>query len=299
MSHVYRGEPIGRLLEHEFADGTVQSQTIDIYRITQATESELRLDERQAFFGTDIEELPFPIEHETVTFTPGFTSNLGTARHFGSYNWEEPGLVLHMDAETIPRLESVEYTLSYMDDTPGVLGRVETLATGEIRWAGIVVGLTKDGSVNRWRDAMEARATNPSYEDEAEMFSPVTNIDVGRSVSAVAAYPILDAPTKGTLNDMLVHYDDYTVGYGEGQKLEYMDPDEKALALREKLLDAVPVDPSMLSVVVLDGDMMRVSKDDAHFRDVFGLAATDAGVVRDPDHPSLRYDGGHVLGTPR
>lgn len=299
MAHVYRGEPIGRLLDHEFATGTVQSQSVDIHTVQRADEEALRLDERQPFFGTDIEDLPFETDKHTETFTPGFSPNLGTAMHFASYNWEEPGLVLHMDEATIPDLEAVDYSLDYMDRNPGILARVETLADGEVRWAGQVIGLVSDGSVNEWRPEMEQRATNPTYEDEAEMWSPVTNVDVERSTSAVAAYPIIDAPTKGTLNDMLSAYDGYTVGYGDGQKLEYMDTDEKAQRLREELQAQMPMFAEQLAVVCLESDRgLGTDKDDASVRDYFTLAATPDGVVRDPDHPALSYSGGNLLGSP-
>lgn len=273
---IYRGEPLPRLNANEFATGRVQTATVDLWNVYDADAQDLELDHHQPFFGKTAEELPGDVEVTSRTFTPGFTDNLGTATFFSWYSWEAAGLVLGFDPDRIPGVEPVEYRIDYMDEHPGVLARIETLADGEVRWEGQAVGLVNAGTANKWHGDLDGRIDNPTYAKEAEWWTPETDVDVDRALESVVCY----AGTghgKGEIESMLQTFEGYYKGFGNGTAVEYMEAEEQVRALYDEVSDQMSRYADRLVVILLE-EHGWISKDDRDLRENF-LMAYDGSIL--------------------
>lgn len=271
---LYRGEPVARLNENEFRNGLIETAGVDIWEVVHATEDELQLDDRQAFFGTDREDLPFPTDSYTQEFTAGFTDHIGAAVFFSWYDHHEPGIVLSFDSSAIPDIEPVEYELDYMNRNPGILARIETLADGEIRWGGEVIGLHNGGSASRWRPDMPSRVDNKTYIEESEWWTPSTSVPVRSGLQSVVSY-VETGHGDGEIEYVLSNMEGYYVGYGDGHTdAKFLDTDEQIMAYYDALSDEMNDYEDKLTVVLLDTDGAGndVRKSTENLRDKFLMA---------------------------
>lgn len=292
-STVWRGEPISRLNDHEFHDGMVQSASIDIFDVDGGPD-ELEIGKRQAHFGKSVHELPGSVSKRTVTMTPGFTANQGTGYHFANYDREEPGVMLGFNPGALPDLFAVEYTYDFMDAHEGVLGRVETLADGEVRHDGTLVGLTKEGEVRNWGEDVDSRATSPTYEREAEIITYEENVSVEPALHTVVCPVVKNGASNAKAQSRLAFYDGFEVGFGRGRKTSYMDDEELVEHLWENVSEQMNEYGDDLIVLLLDEDR-KVRKDEPFHRDNFLLAYWRGGVIEQWDDPMLSHPTGQLL----
>lgn len=292
-STVWRGEPVSRLNDNEFQDGMVQNAEVDIFDV-DGDPDELEVDSRQAHFGTDVYDLPGEVSKRSVAMTPGFTHNQGTAYHFANYDREEPGVMLGFQSAPLPNLFSVEYTYDFMDDHEGVLGRVETLADGEVRLDGELVGLTKEGDVRNWADDVESRATSPTYEDEAEIITYEESVPIEPALHTIVCPVAKNGASNAKAQSRLAYYDGFEVAYGRGTKTSYLDDEELVEHLWEQVADQMDDYADDLVVLMVDEDR-GVRKTSDFTSDNFLLGYWKGGLITEWDDPIFSYPGGQLI----
>lgn len=213
VSEVYRGEPVEALNIDEFKDNAIDGTAFDVWDYDPTD------DEDESPILNSISNIPGEVAgHRKVDVTGGLTRSIGAAVNFQNPGGFTIGLSLILDANRIVgEVVPIEYGLSWFDRHPGVMARVETLADGEVRVDGDLMGLvdTQAGSgnrtVNKWgRERMEARANSPTYRKEDEIVAMASEIDLDGALKAAVGYYNRRQASGGALEPVLNEQDGFS-----------------------------------------------------------------------------------------
>jgi len=290
---VWRGEPLPRLNRNELLTGRVQQAEVDVYQMKGDRES-LRVGERNAFFGKDVEDIPGGFERESVTMTPGFTANIGTAYHFANTDRDAPGLILGFDPSAVSGLFPVEYDIDFMHANPGVLGRVETLANAEARIGDELLGLLKDGGVRTWGTENETRATSPTYANERELITYETDVPLDGALHTIICPVAVSGANPAVAKNRLADFEGFEVAYGSGTKTSYMDEEDLLENLFEQVTLSMESLPTQVVVLLLE-DAHQNKRDELFPKEEFVAAYSSSGLIEDIHHPDLSVPGGSMF----
>lgn len=179
--YLFRGNTLEDMNELVFDDMQINGNTFPIYSIST---SEDEVDGDEVLYKR-VDDLPYDVTETAVDITGGVTPALGTAFNLNMSTREQHVIIIIDSNEVSNDLRPIEYNIDFMQANEGVLPRIDTLTTGEVRVNGKIAGLTKDRTVNGWGDGALERAGYKSYSTEQELFRYGKTIDVSGAIRGV------------------------------------------------------------------------------------------------------------------
>lgn len=227
---------------------------------------------------------------ETRQIAGGLSSRVAGSMKFAK-NLSSVGATLVFDPSMVqPRPNPIEYNLDWMDDHPGVLARIDSLSTGEVRSAddGRVLGLTweGDGIHKSKRANMEFTATSETYSTEQEWFAYSDTLNLEGSLigglSVVHQQKAMGGSIQGALDDR----EGFSMGgFGKRTSVTRMSTQEQAETLAPLIKqDNTPLrtEGAPYWLVVVEDDRKWKSNGGIE-RSEFVLASNGSQTIRDPD----------------
>jgi hypothetical protein len=227
---------------------------------------------------------------ETRQIAGGLSSRVAGSMKFAK-SLASVGATLVFDPSMIqPQPNPIEYTLDWMDDHPGVLARIDSLSTGEIRSAddGRVLGLTweGDGIHKSKRENMEFTATSDTYSTEQEWFAYSDTLDLDGALigglSVVHQQKAMGGSIQGALDDR----EGFSMGgFGKRTSVSRMSTQEQAETLAPLIKqDNTPLreENAPYWLVVVEDDREWKSNGGIE-RSEFVLASNGTETITDPD----------------
>lgn len=270
----------------DFLFPIIEADELDIWYVEEGEEA---VDDARPKSAPDAPGLTVT-RTETRQIAGGLSSRVAGSMKFAK-NLSSVGVVMVFDPARIdPKPQPITYTLPWMDDHPGVLARIDSLSTGEIRSeaTGEVLGLTwEGGGIHKGKRAnMEFTATSNTYSTEQEYFAYAPQLDLDSSliggVTVVHEQKAMGGSIQGALNE----YEDLSMaGYGGDESITRMDRAEQASRLANRLLSENSIfrGRGLPFYVVVVEDDRRWASNGGIERDEFVLASNGEETVRDPD----------------
>lgn len=227
---------------------------------------------------------------ETRSVAGGLSSRVAGSVKFAQ-NRSSVGATLVFDPSDIqPSPNPIDYTLDWMDDHPGLLARIDTISTGEVRSAddGRLLGLTWDGNVihKAKRANLESTATSDTYSTEQEWFAYSDTLDLDGALigglSVVHQQKAIGGSIQGALDDR----EGFSMGgFGRRTSVTSMSTQEQAETLAPLIAQdntAIREEGAPYWLVVVEDDREWASNGGIE-RSEFVLASNGEETIRDPD----------------
>jgi hypothetical protein len=226
---------------------------------------------------------------DTRSVAGGLSSRVAGSMKFAQ-NLSAVGATLVFDPSDIqPTPNPIEYTLDWMDDHPGLLARIDSLSTGEVRSAndGRLLGLTWEGNgIHKSKRAnMEFTATSDTYSTEQEWFAYTDRLDLEGAMIGGLSVVHQQRSTGGSIQGALADREGFKMGsVGRRTSVTSMSTQEQAEALAPLVSqDSTPIRETGAPywVVVVEDDREWKSNGGIE-RSEFVLASNGEETVRDP-----------------
>ncbi len=227
---------------------------------------------------------------ETRSVAGGLSSRVAGSMKFAQ-NRSSVGATLVFDPSAIqPSPNPIEYTLDWMDDHPGLLARIDTISTGEVRSAddGRLLGLTRDGNgIHKAKRAnLEFTATSDTYSTEQEWFAYSETLDLAGSLIGGLSVVHQQKAIGGSIQGALADREGFSMGgFGRRTSVTSLSPEEQAEALAPLIAQdntAIREENAPYWLVVVEDDREWQSNGGIE-RSEFVLASNGEETIRDPD----------------